>query len=55
MLKTRDQYKEAASVYFRISGEVMLNLLVINFYKFMHTGLLNSFVLLGSTIFSCHA
>lgn len=23
MLKTRDQYKEAASVYFRISGEVI--------------------------------
>lgn len=26
MLKARDQYKEAASVYFRISGEVMPNL-----------------------------
>jgi len=26
MLKARDHYKEAASVYFRISGEVMPNL-----------------------------
>lgn len=55
MLKTRDQYKEAATVYFRISGEVMPKFVITNLKKVVYSRLLNKYIFVGTSTFCCDA
>lgn len=54
MLRTRDQYKEAATVYFRICNEVMPHVLEITLVKFISFAP-DNFYILGTFTFSCYA
>ena len=56
MLKTRDQFKEAATVYFRISGEVIPLVFDNKTELYIYALLLKQQFLLGTpTTFGCNA
>ena len=57
MLKTRDQCKDAAAVYFRISGEVMPKFVIRNPYRvaYLRTLMYRHIFFPGASSFGCDA